>query len=59
MGPDPVAAARGFWSVLGRAGFDPPFSLAYCPWYPFGGWLGDVLELDQGPPHGGADPVQY
>ena len=47
MCPDPVAAARGFWTVLGRAGFDPPFSLAYCPWYPFGGWLGDVLELDQ------------
>ena len=45
MGPDPVAAARGlFWDVLGSA---PPFSLAYCPWCPFGGWLGDVLELDQ------------
>jgi hypothetical protein len=46
------------WSVLGRAGFAPlPFSLAYCPWYPFGGWLGDVSELNLGPPYGGADPV--
>ena len=40
MGPDPVAAARGFWSVLGRAGFDPPFLSPTARGIPSGGGWG-------------------
>ena len=40
MGPDPVAAARGFWTVLGRAGFDPPFLSPTARGIPSGGGWG-------------------